>query len=197
MSRLSLCALILFCCAPAFAGPIARVSCDGCATLRAFGNFGAASLFRATGPLSPAVGNDRIWVDNPSSGKSVFVDLDIPVAQGTFMGTQVPIPNLTRMEVNAEWADGSASASWEVANEVLASMAASIEAAERHGTGEVTADEVEQLPGLSAQDVWSGLPQGSWTRVSTGRWVFMLPTGLPATRTPVVTIIECVWENSC
>ena len=195
MHRASL--LLLFWSMAAVASPVARVICDGCTTLRAFGNFGAASLYRATGPMGPAVGNDRIWVDNPSTGNSVFVDVDTPMMLATIMGTQVPVPDVTKAEVNAEWLDGSASEAWVVSNEVLASMAASIEAAERHGTDEVSPDEVEQLPGLSERDVWSGVDHGSWARVSTGRWVFHHTDAVPATGTPVVTIIECVWEGSC
>lgn len=181
------------------AAALPRVDCNGCSSLREFGNYGAASLYRATGPAGPAVGSDRVWVDNPGTGASVFVDVDTPIVQHTVMGTEIPIPDLTHMEINATWADGSGTGTWILPNAVLAAMGESIEAAERNGTPEVTPEEVKEIPGLSGKTPWrtSGWSGGHWGfgRLQSGGWVFRVHgTGRAL---PIVTIVECVWENVC
>jgi len=170
-----------------------RVECSGCTTLRDFGNFGAAALYRAVGPMGPAVGADRIWVENPGTGESVFVDLDTPISMLTVLYTQLPLPDLTRTEINATRADGSESQTWVLPNEVVAAIAESIGLAERRDTPEVTPEELDELPGFSpAAGGWhsdraGGLWWGDWRFSVTGNveWV------------PQIRIVECTWYWDC
>ena len=179
---------------------VPRVDCQGCATLREFGNFGAASLYRATGPMGPAVGSDQVWVDNPGSGRSVFVDVDTPFIQHTIMGTQVPIPDLTVMEINATWADGSGTGVWLLPTAVLAAIGESIELAENNGSPAVTPDEVAELPGLNGLGAWhtsgSSVDGASFGTLASGVWVFAVD-GFGGGAVPVVVIVECAWQSLC
>jgi hypothetical protein len=179
---------------------VPRVDCNACTTLREFGNFGAASLYRATGPAAPAVGSDQIWVDNRLTGKSVFVDLDTPIILHTIMGTEIPIPDLTQLEVNAIWADGSGRSVWVLPNAVLGAIGASIEAAENYESPEVTPEEVMVLPGLGDGAAWEGLDwyitNGGSGTLSSGGWVFVV-TGSGGESAPIVMVVECLWWNFC
>lgn len=185
---------------PVAAVAVPRVECQGCATLQQFGNFGAALLYRATGPMGPAVGSDQVWVDNPGTGRSVFVDVDTPFIQHTFMGTEIPIPNLTEMEINATWGDGSGSGIWVLPTAVLAAMGESIEVAENHGTPAVTPDEVAELPGLGGLGAWQtpgwSIGGGSYGMLSSGSWVFRVD-GFGNDAVPIVMIVECAWQSLC
>lgn len=150
--------------------------CQGCITLRDFGNFGAAQLYRASGVSASAVGNDRIWVVNPNTGKRVFVDLDTPITNISLFGVQIPVPDITRMEINATWGDGSAMEIWILPVEVLASIAESIEVAETDTTPEVSEEELSELPGFDTSVLWEF--SGTWGQLAPGSiywgstWVF-------------------------
>ena len=199
MLKLILCSLLLFTSTLALA-VVPRVDCNGCSSLREFGNFGAASLYRSTGPAGPAVGNDRIWVDNPTTAVSAFVDVDTPMTKLTFMGTEIPVPNLAEMEVNATWADGSASATWVLPNAVVDAIGKGIEAAEKHKSSAVTPQEVANLPGLGGTDGWNASGWSADTpsvgRLSSGLWVFYV-RGFGGEAVPVVTVVECAWKSLC
>ena len=179
---------------------VPRVDCSGCSSLREFGNFGAASLYRSTGPAGPAVGNDKIWVDNPTTALSAFVDVDTPMTTLTFMGTEIPIPNLAQTKINATWADGSGSATWVLPNAVVDAIGEGIEAAENHGTPAVTPEEVAELPGLSGTPSWDSTGWSAYTpsagTLSSGLWVFYV-TGFGGQAVPVVTVVECAWKGFC
>lgn len=179
---------------------IPRVDCQGCTSLQEFGNFGAASLYRATGPMGPAVGSDQVWVDNPGTGRSVFVDVDTPFIQHTIMGTQIPIPDLTAMEINATWADGSGTGVWVLPTAVLAAIGESIEVAESNGTPEVTPDEIAELPGLTGLGAWRSngwsVDGVSFGTLASGVWVFEV-SAFGGNGVPVVMIVECAWQSLC
>ena len=175
------------------------VNCSGCVSLKDFGNFGAAQLFRSTGALSATVGNDRIWVVNPETGKRVFVDLDTPMTSTFLFGIPIPIPDFTQTEVNATWSNGSNADVWILPNEVVVAMGECIDMAESDATPAVTAEELPDLAGFNDSYVWQFI--GAAGGVSPGRlafnqWAFsvLYISGGP---TPVVTIIECAWSSAC
>jgi hypothetical protein len=175
------------------------VDCSGCLSLRDFGNFGAAQIYRASGTLSATVGNDRLWVVNPETGKMAFVDIDTPVDMFYFLGAPIPIPDFTKTEVNATWADGSESATWILPNEIVAAMGESVDVVESDATPEITAAELLQVAGFDDDYVWQfiGLLGG---QVPMGLlynlWSFsVLYEGVSGT--PLVTVYECAWSSAC
>jgi len=173
------------------------VECRGCVSLRDFGNFGAAQLYRATGTMSASVGNDRIWVVNPDSGRSAFVDLDTPLFSTSLFGVPMWVPDYTQMEINATWIDGSESASWTLPNEVIAAMGESIEVAEDHESPEVTPAELSELPGFDEAYIWQFIgTSGSLfpTALYYNVWSFSV---FYDSTTPIVTVIECAWTSAC
>ena len=175
------------------------VDCAGCVSLRDFGNFGAAQLYRATGTLSATVGNDRIWVVNPATGQKAFVDLDTPVELIYFMGIPIPIPDFAQTEINATWLDGSQSSTWILPVEIVIAIAECIELAESDATPEVTAEEVAELPGFNDAYVWQFigadggiLPQ----QLMYNLWSFSVLYGSGG-GVPLVTVFECAWSSAC
>jgi len=175
------------------------VDCSGCTSLRDFGNFGAAQLFRVSGPMSATLGNDRIWVVNPTTGARVFVDLDTPVKVYYFLGVPIPIVDFTQTEINATWIDGSASAKWVLPNEVVIAIGESIELAEADETPEVAAEELPDLPGFDDAYIWQFIgTQGGRLPVDLffNLWSFsVLYEG--GGGTPLVTVYECAWTSAC
>ena len=174
------------------------VACSGCTSLRDFGNFGAAQLYRASGPVSASVGNDRIWVFNSTTGTRVFVDLDTPVELFYFLGIPLPIPDFTKTEINATWLDGSESATWVLPNEVIIAIGESIGLAEEDATSEVTVGELSELPGFDDAYVWQ------FASISAGllpaelvfnMWSFTIFYN--GSRAPLVTVFECAWSGLC
>jgi hypothetical protein len=174
------------------------VACSGCTSLRDFGNFGAAQLFRASGPLSASVGNDRIWVFNSTTGARAFVDLDTPVELFYFLGIPLPIPDFTKTEINATWLNGSESATWVLPNEVIIAIGESIGLAEEDDTPEVSVEELSELPGFNDAYVWqfAGFSAGLLpVELTFNRWSFSILYG--GARTPIVTVYECAWTLAC
>ena len=175
------------------------VACSGCTSLRDFGNFGAAQLFRASGPISASVGNDRIWVINPTTGALAFVDLDTPVELFYVLGIPIPIPDFTQTKISATWIDGSASATWVLPNEVVIAIGECIELAEVDATPEVTAEEFSELPGFDDAYVWQfiGLSNGLLpAELLFNMWSFSIFYG-GTSSTPIVTVFECAWSSAC
>ena len=176
---------------------VPTVECAGCSSLRDFGNFGSAQLYRATGPISATVGNDRVWVINPKTGKRAFVDIDTPITLFYFMGAPIPVPDFTQTEINATWDDGSISATWLLPSEILEAMGQGIEIAEEVDTPEVTEEEFDQLPGFNDAYVWQFIgTQGGVGPVELlyNLWSF---SSLYIGGTPVVTVYECAWSSAC
>lgn len=202
--RSTLAALLLFAGAFAYAGSLPSVDCAGCTTLRDFGNYGAASLYQATGIGGPAVGSDRIWVQNPRTGRRAFVDIDTPVTFTALYGFAFPVPDLTRQEVNATWADGSASTTYLLPVEVIDAIGDALETEflqhrddpSQTPDVDVPPEEFDKLPGFN------GLPWQYFNfplipfNLSNGGWDFsvQLPSGSAA---PVVEVVECAWHSGC
>jgi hypothetical protein len=188
----------------AHADTLPSVDCAGCTTLREFGNYGAASLYQVVGVGGPAVGSDRIWVRNPVTGRSVFVDIDTPVTMTAVYGFAIPVPDLTRQEVNATWANGSASMSYLLPVEVIDAIGDALETEflehreDAPGTPdtEVPADEFDNLPGFNDLP-WQyfNFPFVPFS-LSNGGWSFsvQLSSGSPV---PVVEVVECAWHSGC
>lgn len=176
---------------------IPTVECAGCVSLREFGNFGSAQLFRATGPTSASVGNDRVWVVNPHTGQRAFVDIDTPITLFYFLGTPIPVPDFTQTEITATWDDGSASATWVLPSEVLEAMGLGIEIAEEVDTPEVTADEFDQLPGFDDFYVWQFIGTQGGTEPVQLRFSLWSFSAQYVAGIPIVTVYECAWSSAC
>jgi|GEM_PF-2801831 len=198
MYKSTLAMLFLLFSIPALAVP--STTCNSCTSLRDFGSFGAAQIYRTTGGFGPAVGADKVWVNNTDTGQSAFVDVDTPgIRIGSLGGIYLPIPDVTKTEINATWADGSATEIWIVPNEVMGAIAEGIERAEQHGPGnEVTPREARNLPGFSDipfnfdRILLGVIGRGTF---STSTWVFAATTTVYGN--PVVTVHECAWSDVC
>jgi hypothetical protein len=173
-----------------------RTECAGCETLRDFGNYGAAQLYRAVGPMGPAVLNDRIWVVNPDTGRQVFVDLDTPTTLVYFFGAPIPVPDLLRTEINATWGDGSVTEIWVLPNEVIGSMAEALISVDSAGTPPVNAELLDRLPGFGYGGGWYHAGSvGSMTSTHYGAWSFLVR--YDSYGRAVVTVYECAYASVC
>lgn len=173
-----------------------RTECAGCETLRDFGNYGAAQLYRAVGPMGPAVLNDRIWVVNPDTGRQVFVDLDTPTTLVYFFGAPIPVPDLLRTEINATWGDGSVMETWILPNEVIGSMAEALISVDSAGTPPVNAELLDRLPGFGSGGGWYHAGSvGSMTSTHYGAWSFLVR--YDSYGRAVVTVYECAYASVC
>lgn len=173
-----------------------RTECPGCETLRDFGNFGAAQLYRAVGPMGPAVLNDRIWVVNPETGRQVFVDLDTPATLVYFFGAPIPVPDLLRTEINATWGDGSVMETWILPNEVIGAMAEALVVADDSETPPDSTQLLDRLPGFGSGGGWSHAGSvGSMTSTHYGAWSFWVR--YDSYGRAVVTVYECAYGSGC
>ena len=150
----------------AAADMVPTVDCQGCATLNDFGNYGAAALYQAVGVSGPMVGTDRIWVRNPYTGSKAFVDMDLPMRISMIYSFSVPVPDLTKQEVNVTWSDGSASAIYELPVEVIDAIGDSLDSEYKvHGDEpsgaqepEIPLGEFDRLPGFNGSPWLSAMP---------------------------------------
>jgi hypothetical protein len=173
-----------------------RAECAGCETLRDFGNYGASQLYRAVGPMGPAVLNDRIWVVNPVTGRQAFVDLDTPIVLVYLLGAPIPVPDLLRTEINATWGDGSVTEIWVLPNEVIGSMAEALAVADELETPPDSAQLLDRLPGFGSGGGWYHAGSvGSMTSTHYGAWSFWVR--YDSYGRAVVTVYECSYASTC
>ncbi len=178
------------------AAEVLRTECSGCETLRDFGNYGAAQLHRAVGPMGPAVLNDRIWVVNSGTGRQAFVDLDTPITLFYLLGAPIPLPDLLRTEINATWEDGSLTETWILPNEVIGAMAEALVAAGEVGAAPDSAELLDRLPGFGSGGGWYHAGSvGSMTSTHFGAWSFWVR--YDSYGRAVVTVYECAYTSGC
>ncbi len=195
--------LLCFVSLSTFAESVPSVECSGCRTLVDFGNYGAAVLYQAVGVGGPATGSDRIWVVNPSTSKRAFVDIDAPMRISMFYGFSIPVPDLTRQEVNATWSDGSGSASYELPVEVIDAIGDSIDteldihrddsSAEEEG---IPQHEFQALPGFNGAPWQYRYLNVNPYMLINGNWEFSVDRALSAPA-PIVNVVECAWHDGC
>ena len=194
--------LVLLPCS-AFAASVPSVECSGCRTLTDFGNYGAAVLYQAVGVGGPSTGSDRVWVVNPSTSKRAFVDIDTPLRITLFYGFSIPVPDLTKQEINATWGDGSGSASYELPVEVIDAIGDCIDIeldihrddspAEEE---DIPEQEFRALPGFNGGPwQYRYLNVNPYTLIN-GSWEFSVnrASSSPA---PLVNVVECAWHDGC
>lgn len=187
----------------AFAASIPSVDCSGCRTLTDFGNYGAAVLYQAVGVGGPSAGSDRVWVANPSTGKRAFVDIDTPMRFSMFYGFSIPVPDLTKQEINATWSNGSGSASYELPVEVIDAIGDSIDTEldihrdDSPGDEEdIPQQEFQALPGFNGGPwQYRYLHANPYTLIN-GSWEFSVH-GVLNSPTPIVNVVECAWHDGC
>ena len=187
----------------AFAASVPSVACFDCRTLDDFGNYGAAVLYQAVGVGGPATGSDRVWVVNPSTSKRAFVDIDSPMRIGIFYGFSLPVPDLTRQEINATWGDGSGSASYELPVEVIDAIGDTIDIEQdihRDDSPGVEEDipqqEFRALPGFNGGPWQYRYPNLNPYMLINGNWEFSVHRVL-SSPTPIVNVVECAWHDGC
>jgi hypothetical protein len=175
-------------------GSIPTVLCGDCTSLREFGNFGAAQLWRAVGATGPEVGTDKIWVRNPSTNRRAFVDVDRPYLRINFLGIPLVIPDLSKQEVNATWDDASASATWVLPNEVIGAIEEAFDVAESEQPSEpnLSIPGFDSLPGINDL-VW----QVTGNSIRSGLWTFHFSTLFGGYPNAVVSVVECEWLSGC
>jgi hypothetical protein len=116
----------------------------------------------------------------------------------------VPVPDLTKQEVNVTWSDGSASAAYELPVEVIDAIGDSLDSEYKtHGDEpsaapepEIPLDEFDKLPGFNGSPwQYMNLPQIPFILMNGG-WEFSVQY-VSGSATPVVEVVECAWHSGC
>ena len=176
--------------ASATSSAIPTVNCSGCTSLREFATYGAASLYMVNG-WTAVIFTDFIWVHNPTTGRRALVDLDATVL-GTIVtpwGAATMI-DFSRLDVYAEWSDGSANLEFTTHREVIAAIAASIRADfQAHGhTYDLPVTELALLPEFNGA-AWNHGPSSHQSWLTSGAWGFTVSGH--GTASPIITVTEC------
>ena len=127
----------------------------------------------------------------------------MPMRLSMFYGFSIPVPDLTKQEINATWSDGSGSASYELPVEVIDAIGDCIDT-ELDIHRDESPTEEEEIP-LQEFRALPGFNGGPWEYrylnmnpylLINGNWGFSVDRAL-SSRAPRVNVVERAWHDGC